>query len=104
MVADSGEGRWTALESIELGVPAPAIAAALMNRFSSQGRSDYAASACHDARALRRPSDREAAAGMIVLVMGVAGAGKTTIGEALARHSAGFIDADDYHPRRTSPR
>ena len=36
---------------------------------------------------------------MIVLVMGVAGAGKTTIGEALA-HSLGwlFIDADDYHP------
>ncbi|HEU4351556.1 MAG TPA: decarboxylating 6-phosphogluconate dehydrogenase [Burkholderiales bacterium] len=41
VVADSGEGRWTALESIELGVPAPAIVAALMNRFSSQGRSDY---------------------------------------------------------------
>ncbi len=36
---------------------------------------------------------------MIVLVMGVAGVGKTTIGEALAR-SLGwrFIDADDYHP------
>ncbi|MNC93102.1 6-phosphogluconate dehydrogenase-like protein [compost metagenome] len=42
MVADSGEGRWTALESIELGVPAPVITAALMERFSSQGRSDYA--------------------------------------------------------------
>jgi 6-phosphogluconate dehydrogenase len=41
VVADSGEGRWTALEAIELGVPAPAIVAALMNRFSSQGRSDY---------------------------------------------------------------
>jgi 6-phosphogluconate dehydrogenase len=42
IVADSGEGRWTVLESIELGVPTPAITAALMNRFSSQGRSDYA--------------------------------------------------------------
>ncbi len=42
VVADSGEGRWTALESIELGVPAPVIALALMNRFSSQGGSDYA--------------------------------------------------------------
>jgi len=42
VVADSGEGRWTALEAIELGVPAPAITAALMSRFSSQGRSDYA--------------------------------------------------------------
>ena len=41
VVADSGEGRWTALEAIELGVPAPVIMAALMNRFSSQGRSDY---------------------------------------------------------------
>jgi carbohydrate kinase (thermoresistant glucokinase family) len=36
---------------------------------------------------------------MIVLVMGVAGAGKTTIGAALARRlSSRFIDADDYHP------
>jgi len=42
VVADSGEGRWTVAESIELGVPAPAITAALMSRFSSQGRSDYA--------------------------------------------------------------
>jgi 6-phosphogluconate dehydrogenase len=42
VVADSGEGRWTALESIELGVPTPVITMALMGRFSSQGRSDYA--------------------------------------------------------------
>jgi 6-phosphogluconate dehydrogenase len=42
VVADSGEGRWTALESIELGVPAPVITLSLMSRFSSQGRSDYA--------------------------------------------------------------
>jgi 6-phosphogluconate dehydrogenase len=42
VVADSGEGRWTALESVELGVPAPVITMALMARFSSQGGSDYA--------------------------------------------------------------
>ncbi len=42
VVADSGEGRWTALESIELGVPAPVITMALMSRFASQGRADYA--------------------------------------------------------------
>lgn len=42
VVADSDEGRWTALESIEQGVPAPVITMALMARFSSQGRSDYA--------------------------------------------------------------
>jgi 6-phosphogluconate dehydrogenase len=41
VVADSGEGRWTALESVELGVPAPVITLALMSRFSSQGRADY---------------------------------------------------------------
>ncbi len=35
---------------------------------------------------------------MIVLVMGVAGVGKTTIGEALARALGWrFIDADDFH-------
>jgi 6-phosphogluconate dehydrogenase len=42
IVADSGEGRWTALESVELGVPTPVITMALMARFSSQGKSDYA--------------------------------------------------------------
>ena len=42
VVADSGEGRWTVLESIELGVPTPVITMALMSRFSSQGRSNYA--------------------------------------------------------------
>jgi 6-phosphogluconate dehydrogenase len=42
VVADSGEGRWTVAESIELGVPAPVITMALMSRFSSQGRADYA--------------------------------------------------------------
>ncbi|MBK8063723.1 MAG: decarboxylating 6-phosphogluconate dehydrogenase [Betaproteobacteria bacterium] len=42
LVADSGEGRWTVLESVEQGVPAPVISMALMARFSSQGRSDFA--------------------------------------------------------------
>jgi len=42
IVADSGEGRWTAMEAVELGVPAPVITMALMSRFSSQGRADSA--------------------------------------------------------------
>lgn len=40
-VADSGEGRWTALEAIELGVPAPVMSLALMARFASQGNDDF---------------------------------------------------------------
>jgi 6-phosphogluconate dehydrogenase len=40
VVADSGEGRWTVDESIRQGTPVPVIAAALMARFSSQGRAD----------------------------------------------------------------
>ena len=36
---------------------------------------------------------------MIVIVMGVAGAGKTTVGSRLAASlGCEFIDADDYHP------
>ena len=34
-VEDSGEGRWTVQESIELGVPAPVISASLQARFRS---------------------------------------------------------------------
>jgi 6-phosphogluconate dehydrogenase len=43
VVADSGEGRWTVREAIELGTPLPVISAALMNRFATQGRDDYTA-------------------------------------------------------------
>ena len=40
-VADSGEGRWTALEGVELGVPTPVMSLALMMRFASQGKGEY---------------------------------------------------------------
>ena len=43
VVADSGEGRWTVQEAVEQGVPAPVLSLALMARFASQGRDDYAA-------------------------------------------------------------
>ncbi|MBE9536329.1 MAG: decarboxylating 6-phosphogluconate dehydrogenase [Proteobacteria bacterium] len=42
-VADSGEGRWTALEAIEQGMPAPVITMGLMMRYASQGKNDYPA-------------------------------------------------------------
>ena len=41
-VSDSGEGRWTTIAAIESGTPAPVLATALFNRFSSRNESDYA--------------------------------------------------------------
>ena len=35
-VADSGEGRWTVEEAVELKVPLPAISAALFRRYRPQ--------------------------------------------------------------------
>jgi 6-phosphogluconate dehydrogenase len=41
-VADSGEGRWTAIAAIEEGVPAEVLIAALSARFSSRGQAEMA--------------------------------------------------------------
>jgi len=41
-VTDSGEGRWTAIEGIELGVPLPVISGALDARFRSQDTEPFA--------------------------------------------------------------
>lgn len=40
-VADSGEGRWTIIDSIELGVPTPVITLATQMRFRSQQEVSY---------------------------------------------------------------
>ena len=40
-VSDSGEGRWTLDAAIDEAVPAHVLAAALFQRFSSRGESDY---------------------------------------------------------------
>ena len=42
-VADSGEGRWTVFEAIDLNVPAPIITLALQARFVSRQDESYAA-------------------------------------------------------------
>src|SRR5437660_11425253 len=42
LVADSGEGRWTVAEAIEQGIPAPVLSLALLMRFASQGKGEYA--------------------------------------------------------------
>lgn len=41
-VADSGEGRWTVTEAIELEVAAPAITVSLLNRLRSRDERNYA--------------------------------------------------------------
>ncbi len=40
-VADSGEGRWTAFEAIDLGVSLPVITQSLYERFSSQDTEEF---------------------------------------------------------------
>jgi 6-phosphogluconate dehydrogenase len=42
-VADSGEGRWTVFESIDLDVPAPVLTLALQMRFASRDAENYSA-------------------------------------------------------------
>jgi 6-phosphogluconate dehydrogenase len=42
-VSDSGEGRWTVFEAIDLDVPAPVITLSLQQRFSSRQEESYAA-------------------------------------------------------------
>lgn len=42
IVQDSGEGRWTLRDAIEMGVSLPVASAALFDRFSSRGGSDNA--------------------------------------------------------------
>ncbi len=41
-VVDSGEGRWTALQPLDRGVPAPVITLALYQRFASRDPDSYA--------------------------------------------------------------
>ena len=40
-VSDSGEGRWTIKAAIDESVPVPVLSAALYERFTSRGESDY---------------------------------------------------------------
>jgi 6-phosphogluconate dehydrogenase len=40
-VSDSGEGRWTIKAAIDEGVPVPVLTAALYERFTSRGESEY---------------------------------------------------------------
>ncbi len=42
-VADSGEGRWTVFEAVDLDIPAPVITLSLLSRFVSRQDESYAA-------------------------------------------------------------
>jgi 6-phosphogluconate dehydrogenase len=41
-VSDSGEGRWTVKAAVDIGVPAPVLAASLFDRFASRGEDHFA--------------------------------------------------------------
>src|SRR5437588_4744150 len=41
-VSDSGEGRWTSIAAVEVGVPAPVLTSALYSRFGSRNLDDFA--------------------------------------------------------------
>ena len=41
-VSDSGEGRWTVKAAVDLGVPAPVLAASLFERFASRNEDLFA--------------------------------------------------------------
>jgi len=41
-VSDSGEGRWTSIAAIEVGVPAPVLTTALYSRFASRNEDEFA--------------------------------------------------------------
>jgi 6-phosphogluconate dehydrogenase len=41
-VSDSGEGRWTSIAAIDVGVPAPVLSTALYSRFASRDLDQFA--------------------------------------------------------------
>jgi 6-phosphogluconate dehydrogenase len=41
-VSDSGEGRWTSVAAIDVGVPAPVLTTALYSRFASRDLDQFA--------------------------------------------------------------
>lgn len=41
VAADSGEGRWTRIASIETGTPTPVLSTALYSRFTSRGEEEF---------------------------------------------------------------
>lgn len=56
-------------------------------------------SAADPRRAAQAPSSATGASPRAIVVMGVSGCGKTSVGQALAaRLGARFVDADDFHP------
>jgi 6-phosphogluconate dehydrogenase len=41
-VSDSGEGRWTSIAAIDVGVPSPVLTTALYSRFASRNEDEFA--------------------------------------------------------------
>ena len=111
VVEDTGEGRWTVQTAIERAVPAMALTTALNARFRSRREQNYADKLIS---AMRQGfgghvelKDKILMAGAgghsantAIVVMGVSGAGKTTIGTLLAaRLGRAFLEGDSFHPQ-----
>ena len=103
-VSDSGEGRWTVQAAVETAVSAPVLSAALYARFASRDEDRFSGKVLSAQRKgfgghLEPPKVAELMPKPLVLVMGVSGAGKSTVGALLAaRLGAPFADADAFHP------
>ena len=105
VVSDSGEGRWTARRGDRAGCSGASAVARADDAAVEPGQGRlWRQAAGDDAQGLRRPQDHvqrltARQAPMMVIVMGVSGCGKTTVGRPLARElGCEFLDADDFHP------
>ena len=107
-VADSGEGRWTIQAAIEEAVPADVLSAALYARFRSRQDHTFAEKILsamrkgfggHQEPKVRWHGRRVPRSFAAIVVMGVSGAGKSTVGKLIAaRLDCPFRDADSFHP------
>src|ERR1700676_1906752 len=63
------------------------------------GMLDFPRPTSHPSPRMSAPSPLSARSPVAVVVMGVSGSGKSTVGAALARHlGVAFRDADEFHP------
>ncbi|MFH8249209.1 phosphogluconate dehydrogenase (NAD(+)-dependent, decarboxylating) [Microbacterium sp. B2969] len=97
-VSDSGEGRWTVKAAVDIGVPAPVLAASLFERFASRGE-DHFANQVLSAMRLQFGGHQELPAGDVL----EAGARKSesSAGAGQSDEPAAPESSDSKHPRQS---